>query len=62
MRLVLIGLGTFSAVLMLLAGGVVLSLLGGRTGPAGYLHLMLAAVTISAVTHLLATLRTWAGR
>jgi hypothetical protein len=62
MRLVLIGLGAFSSVMMLLAAGVLLSLIGGRTSPAGYLHLMLAAVTISVVTHILATLRAWAGR
>lgn len=60
MRLVLIGLGALSTALMLLAVGV--GLLGGATSPSGYQRFVLAAVTVSVLTHVLATLRTWAGR
>ncbi len=62
MRLVLIGLGALSTALMLVTVGVGLSVLSGKTSPAGYLRLVLVAATVSVVTHGLATLRTWAGR
>jgi hypothetical protein len=62
MRLVLIGLGTLSTALLLLMVGVGFGLLGGKTSPASYQRFMLAGVTVSVVTHVLATLRTWAGR
>jgi len=62
MRLVLIGLGVLSTALMILTVGVGLSVLGGKAGPAGHLYLVLAAATVSIVTHALATLRIWAGR
>ena len=62
MRLVMIGLGVLSTALMLLTVGVGLSILGGKSTLAGYLHLTLAAATVSIVTHVLATLRTWARR
>jgi hypothetical protein len=62
MRLVLIWLGVLSAMLMLLTVGIGFRVLLGKVGPADYLHLVLAAGTMSVVTHVLATLRTWAGR
>ena len=62
MRLVLIWMGALSAVLMLLTVGIGCSVLLGKMNRGDYLHLMLVAGTMSAVTHVLATLRTWAGR
>ncbi len=62
MRLVLIGLGALSTALMILTAAFGLSVLGGRTSAAGYLRLVLVAVAVSVVTHVVATLRTWAGR
>jgi len=62
MRLVLIGLGVLSTALMLFTVGVGLTVLTGKTTPASYLHLVVAAATVSVVTHVLATLRTWARR
>jgi hypothetical protein len=60
MRIVLIGLGALSTALMLLTVGV--GLLAGATSPVGFQRFVLAAVTVSVVTHVLSTLRTWAGR
>ena len=62
MRLVLIGLGVLSTALMLLTAGVGLSVLGGKTSPAYFLHLVVVAATVSIATHVLATLWTWARR
>jgi len=62
MRLVMIGLGALSTVLMLLTVGIGLSILSGKRTPAGYMHVMLVAATVSIVTHVLATLRAWARR
>jgi hypothetical protein len=62
MRLVMIGLGVLSTILMLLTVGVGLSILGGKSTLAGYLYLTLAAATVSIMTHVLATLRAWARR
>jgi hypothetical protein len=62
MRLALIGLGAASIILMLLTVGVGLAVLRGEWRPAGYLHLVSVAATISIATHVLAMLRTWARR
>lgn len=62
MRLVLIGLGSASIILMLLTVGVGLAVLRGEWSPAGYLRLVSVAAAISIATHVLATLRTWARR
>jgi hypothetical protein len=62
MRFVLIGLGVLSTALLLLTVGIGLSILGHKTSLAGYLRLVLVAATVSVVTHVLVTLRTWAGR
>lgn len=62
MRFVLIGLGVISTILMLLTAGIGLSVLRGKIGLVDYLHLVLVAAVMSVVTHVLATLRTWAGR
>jgi hypothetical protein len=62
MRLVLIGLGALSIILMLLTVGVGLAVLHGKRSPAGYLHLVWVAATVSIATHVLATLRAWARR
>lgn len=62
MRLAVIGLGVLSIVLLLLAVGVGLSVLSGKSAPAGYVHLVLGGATVSVLTHILATLRTWARR
>jgi hypothetical protein len=62
MRLVLIGLGVLSTALLLLTAGVGLSVLGGKTSPAYFLHLVVVAATVSVATHVLATLWTWARR
>jgi len=62
MRLVMIGLGVLSIVLMLLTAGIGLSVLSGKSAPAGYAHLVLGAATVSVLTHVLAALRTWARR
>ena len=62
MRLVLIGLGVLSTALLLLTVGVGIRTLGQKVGPRGYLCLVLVAATVSVLTHVLVTLRTWAGR
>jgi hypothetical protein len=62
MRLVIIGLSVLSSALLLWTAGVGLSILSGKTPPAGYLHLTLVAATVSIVTHVLATLRAWVRR
>lgn len=62
MRLVLIGLGVVSTALMLWTAGVGLSILGGKGVPASFVPGTLVAVTVSIITHVLATLRTWARR
>ena len=62
MRLVLIGLGVVSTALMLFTAGVGLTILAGKTTPASYRHLVVVTVSVSVVTHVLATLRTWARR
>ncbi len=62
MRLAMIGLGVLSSLLLLLAVGIGLSVLSGTRVPAGYVHLVLGAATLSVLTHILATLRTWARR
>lgn len=62
MRRVMIGMGILSTALLLWTGFLGLSVLGGRAVPATYLHLTLAAAAVSILTHVLATLRTWARR
>ena len=62
MRFILMWLGALSTALLLLVVGVGLSSLGQKTSPAGYARLVLVAATVSVVTHVLVTLRTWAGR
>jgi hypothetical protein len=62
MRLVLIGLGAVSIVLMLLTVGVGFAVLRGESRHAGYLHLVWVAAMASIATHVLATLRAWARR
>lgn len=62
MRLVIIGLGVLSTVLMLWMVGVGFSVLSGKSTLAAYLHVTLVAATVSMVTHVLATLRSWARR
>jgi hypothetical protein len=62
MRLVLIGLGVLSMALLLWMGLLGLSVLGGRAVPFSFPHVIVAAVAVSIVTHVLATLRTWGRR
>jgi hypothetical protein len=62
MRLVLIGLGVFSTALLAWVVSIGLSALSGQAIPGGYVPLTVAAATVSIVTHVLATLRTWARR
>jgi hypothetical protein len=62
MRLVMIGLGVLSTGLLAWSVGAGLSVLSGKAASPAYLHVTLAAATLSIVTHVLATLRTWARR
>ncbi len=62
MRLVLIGLGLVSTILLVWSGFVGLAILSGKTSAAGSLHVFLLAAAVSIATHVLATLRTWARR
>ena len=62
MRLVIIGLGVLSTMLLVGTAGISLAALRGTALPSGSLHLTVAAATVSIVTHVLATLRTWARR
>ena len=62
MRLVMIGLGALSTALLAWSVGAGLAFLSGKGAPAAYLHVTLGAATLSIVTHVLATLRTWARR
>ncbi len=62
MRLVIIGLGVLSTALLGWMVPIGLSVLNGQAIPAGYVPLTLAGATVSIVTHVLATLRTWARR
>jgi len=61
-RLILVGLGVLSTGLMLLTLGIGLTVLSGKTSPAGFLRIVVVAATVSMATHILATLRTWARR
>jgi hypothetical protein len=62
MRLVMIGLGVLSTALLAWSVGAGLSVLSGKAASPAYPHVTLAAATLSIVTHVLATLRTWARR
>jgi hypothetical protein len=62
MRLLMLGLGVASTLLMLFTLGIGLAVLSGRSAPAGSVWLLLAAAAVSVATHVLATLRTWARR
>ena len=62
MRLVLIGLGVLSIILMLLTVAVGLAVLYGKWSPGGYLPLVAVAAATSIATHVLYTLRAWARR
>ncbi len=62
MRLVIIGLGVLSTALLGWMVPIGLSVLNGQAMPAGYVPLTLAGAIVSIVTHVLATLRTWARR
>jgi hypothetical protein len=62
MRLVVIGLGVVSTALLGWLVFIGLSVLNGQAVPASYLPVTLAGATVSIVTHVLATLRTWARR
>ncbi len=62
MRLVIIGLGVLSTAFLGWMVSIGLSVLNGQAMPAGYVPLTLAGATVSIVTHVLATLRTWARR
>jgi high-affinity Fe2+/Pb2+ permease len=62
MRLVLIGLGVLSTALLGWLVAIGLSVLSGQAEPAATVSLMLVAASVSIVTHVLATLKTWARR
>jgi hypothetical protein len=62
MRLVLIGLGVLSTALLGWLVAIGLSSSKGQAMPAAYLPLTVLAASVSIVTHVLATLRTWARR
>jgi hypothetical protein len=62
MRFVLMGLGVLSTALLAWAAGGILSVLNGEATAAGSLRVTLAAAAVSIVTHVVATLRTWARR
>jgi len=62
MRQVMIGMGILSTALLLWTAFLGLSVLNGRAVPAAYLHLTLVAAAVSVLTHVLATVRTWARR
>jgi hypothetical protein len=62
MRVVVIGLGVLSILLLgwtVLAG---LGIMNGRAPTPGYFALGLVTATVSVVTHVLATLRIWLRR
>jgi hypothetical protein len=62
MRRIVIGLGLFSVALLIWTGVVGLSVMRGMATPTRFLSATLVAATISIATHILATLRAWAGR
>ena len=62
MRRVVIGLGLFSAALLIWTGVVGLSVMRGTATPARLVTVTLAAATVSIATHILSTLRAWVGR
>jgi hypothetical protein len=62
MRLALIALGVLSAALLGWSVSMGLLVLNGRALPAGYVALTVVGATVSIVTHVLATLRTWSRR
>ncbi len=62
MRIVLIVLGVVSTGLLVWSGFVSLAILIGGGWPAGYLQVSVVAAVVSILTHILATLRTWARR
>jgi len=62
MRLVLIGLGVLSTALLLWTALLGLSALHGRATLLAHPHVIVTAASVSIVTHVLATLRTWGRR
>lgn len=62
MRLVMIGLGVLSTALLGWLVTIGLSVLSGQVEPAATVPLALVAASVSIVTHVLATLKTWARR
>lgn len=62
MRSIVIGLGISSVALLIWTGVIGLSVMRGTAAPARLLTVAMAAATVSIVTHILATLRAWAGR
>jgi hypothetical protein len=62
LRLVMIGLGVLSTVLLGWLVAMGLSVLSGRADPAATVPLVLVASGVSIVTHVLATLKAWARR
>jgi hypothetical protein len=62
LRIVLIGLGVLSTVLLGWLATMGLSVLSGRVQPAATVPLALVAASVSIVTHILTTLKMWARR
>ena len=62
MRLVMIGLGGLSTALLGWLVTIGLSVLSGQAEPAATVPVTLVAASVSIVTHILATLKTWARR
>jgi hypothetical protein len=62
MRRIVIGLGLFSVALLIWTGVVGLSAMRGTATPTRLLAVTLVAATFSIATHILTTLRAWAGR